>query len=86
MIVSSVANKVKGLIKAKGLKGYEVAEMLGITHQAFRNKLNRDSFFAEDLIKIANFLGLELAFMGEGQKTVLDMSDIEAKPTQNAAE
>lgn len=82
----SVANKVKGLIKTKGLKGYEVAEMLGITHQAFRNKLNRDSFFAEDLIKIADCLELELAFIGAGQKTVLDMNDIEQKPIQNATD
>ena len=73
----SLSNKLKGLIKSNGKKGYEVAEYLGITDQAFRNKLNRDSFFAEDLIKIADCLGLELAFMGESQKTILDIKDIQ---------
>ena len=76
MVILSVANKIKSIIKTKGLKGYEIAEHLGITHQAFRNKLNRDSFFAEDLIKIADCLNLELAFTGDGQKTILDMNDI----------
>jgi len=77
VIILSVANKIKGLIKTSGLKGYEVAERLGMTDQAFRNKLNRDSFYAEDLIKIADCLDLEIAFTGNGQKTVLDMKDIE---------
>jgi len=73
----SVANKVKGLMKTKGLKNCEVADYFKISTQALRNKLNRDSFSAEDLIKIADCLGLELAFSDETQKTVLNLADIE---------
>ena len=74
----SVSNKIKSMIKAKGLKGYDLAEYFGISHQAFRNKLNRDSFSAEDLIKVAHFLGYELAFISDTQKTILDLDDIKA--------
>jgi len=73
----SVANKVKGLMKIKGLKSYEVADYFKISPQALLNKMNRDSFSAEDLIKIADCLGLELAFSDGTQKTVLNLDDIE---------
>ena len=44
------------------------------------NKFYRDSFSAEDLIKIADFLGCGLAFIiDDAQRVVLDKSDIKEK-------
>jgi len=37
--------------------------MLKISNQAVSNKFNRDSFSAEDLIKIAECLGVTLALL-----------------------
>ena len=36
---------------------------MGITAQAMSNKYNRDSFSAEDLLKVATAAGYNLAFM-----------------------
>jgi len=60
----------------QGKKSYELAEYFGISAPAMRNKMSRDSFSAEDLIKIADFLEMELAFISNSQKTILEMSDI----------
>lgn len=77
----SVTNKVKGMLKLKGKKNIELAEYLGLgTAQALTNKFNRESFSAEDLIKIADFLGCELAFiLSDNQKIVLDTEDLRTK-------
>ena len=73
----SISNKVKGIMSYKGKKSYELAEYFGISAPAMRNKMSRDSFSAEDLIKIADFLNCKLAFLiDDDQKTILDLNDI----------
>lgn len=73
----AVTEKVKALLSIKGKKNVELAEYLGIAPQSLQNKLNRGSFSAEDLIKIADFTGTSLAFeVGEKQKIVLENTDI----------
>ena len=47
----------------EGMKRNEAAAALGITAQAMSNKYNRDSFSAEDLLKVATAAGYNLAFM-----------------------
>jgi len=74
----AISNKIKGLMNFKGKKSYELAEYFGISAPAMRNKISRDSFSAEDLIKIAAFLEIDLAFISDTQKTILDMDDIKA--------
>lgn len=45
--------------------------------QSLRNKFNRGSFSAEDLIKIADILGVTLNFEIDGkQRIVLDINDV----------
>ncbi|MBZ4669396.1 MAG: hypothetical protein JG775_2549 [Defluviitaleaceae bacterium] len=79
----AISDKIKALLSLKGKKSYELAEYLGITPQAMRNKLSRNSFSASDLIKIANFLNCDLAFeINENQKIILDMSDIKGKDSE----
>jgi transcriptional regulator with XRE-family HTH domain len=74
----NITNKIKALLSIHGTKNKELAEYLGLTTtQSLTNKFNRGSFSAEDLIKIAAFVGCELAFIvSDTQKISLDLSDI----------
>ena len=70
----AVSEKINALLQIRGVKKYELAEM---SPQSLRNKFNRGSFSAEDLIKISGFLNCTLAFeIDERQKIILDESDI----------
>ena len=73
----AVTEKVKALLSIKGKKNIELAEHLGMSPQSLQNKLNRSSFSAEDLIKIADFTGATLAFeVNDNQKSVFENTDI----------
>jgi len=74
----SVANKVKYVIGEKNKKRADLASELGISGQAVSNKFVRDSFSTNDLIKIANFLGVTLAFV-DGNKVAITFETTEAK-------
>lgn len=73
----SVANKIRALLRLNNKKNSELAAYLNMTPQSLTNKLNRDSFSAEDLIKIAEFLECELSFdTKDGIKISLDATDL----------
>lgn len=73
----AVSEKIKALLQIKSKKKNELAEYLGMNSQSLSNKFSRDSFSAEDLIKISTFLECPLAFeIDDKQKIILDMSDI----------
>lgn len=73
----AVTQKVKALLSIKGKKNIELAKYLGMSPQSLQNKLNRGSFSAEDLIKIADFTGTSLVFeVSNNQKIVLENTDI----------
>jgi len=73
----AVADKVKAMLNLKGVKIMDMAEHFDMTPQAMRNKLNRGSFSAEDLIRVSMFLGAELSFkISDNQTIVLDENDI----------
>ena len=73
----AVTEKIRALLSVRGNKNVELAEYLGISPQSLQNKLNRGSFSAEDLIKIADFAGVALAFeVNATQKIMLESSDI----------
>ena len=79
----AVSSKVKALMKLKGKDNAGLAKHLEISTQALSNKLYRDSFSAADLIKIAAYLGCDLAFIvDEAQKIVLTAEDIKAGKEQ----
>ena len=75
----AVADKVKAMLKIKGKDTAELAEYLKISKQALSNKYYRDSFSAEDLIKIADFLNCNLAFIDNADRINFDISDIKNK-------
>ena len=45
----------------------ELANVLGISRQAFTNKMTRDSFFIDDVVKIANYLGMQVILKGSNE-------------------
>lgn len=55
-----ISSKLKSAVKDNGYMMSELAEYLGLSRQSLSNKFKRESFSAEDLIKIATFLGGEL--------------------------
>jgi lambda repressor-like predicted transcriptional regulator len=71
----SVSDKVKAGLKINGKEIQSLADFLNISRQSMSNKFYRDSFSAEDLIKIADFLGCSLAFVGGTQKIVFELKD-----------
>lgn len=73
----AVSEKINALLQMRGVKKYELAEFLEMSPQSLRNKFNRGSFSAEDLIRISDFLSCTLIFeLDEKQKIILDKSDI----------
>ena len=73
----AVADKVKAMLNLKGTKIMDMADYFDMTPQAMRNKLNRGSFSAEDLIRVSMFLDAELSFkISDNQAIVLDENDI----------
>ena len=76
----AVTHKVKALLELKHETNTGLAKHLGITTQALHNKYHRDSYSAADLIKIADYLGVELAFIvDERQRFVFSPSDVKQK-------
>lgn len=74
-----ITNRIKSLLSMAGKKQIELAAYMGISPQSLQNKFSRSSFSADDLIKISNFTGAELAFItGENgeNKVTLDSSCI----------
>lgn len=45
----------------------ELAKVLGISKQAFTNKMTRDSFFIDDVVKIANYLNMKVTLKGKNE-------------------
>lgn len=73
----AMSDKVKALMKLKGKDNASLAEYLSMSKQALSNKFYRDSFSGADLIKIADFLECNLAFViDNSQKINFEMSDI----------
>ncbi len=66
------ANTVKEIIKdykdnGKKITQNELANVLGMTKQSFSNKMQRDTFTAEDVVKIASHLNMKVILKGENE-------------------
>lgn len=55
-----VSDIIKTIMKSKGLNNIQMAELLGIKPQSFANKLFRDSYTVDELIKILDILDCKL--------------------------
>lgn len=73
----SVSDKIRAALILKGKNNSDAAIVLGITTQAFNNKLNRNSFYMSDIIKLSNLLNFKLMMAdSEGQQIVFNIKDI----------
>ena len=69
----SVSNIVKGLLAIRGKNRLDLATCFGMTKQTMSNKFARNSWFATDLIKVADFCGCKLAFiLPSGQQIIIE--------------
>lgn len=59
---------LKILSKNKKVTQAEMAKTLGISKQNFSNKIQRNTFSPDELVKIADELGMELAFIDKGSE------------------
>lgn len=77
----SISNKIRALMKMRGMKIQEVADKMGCSPQFISNRLYRDSFTAADLIKIAEVLDCTLSFtLPDGTEIRLTADDLEKDP------
>ena len=51
----------------KSLTQNDLARVLEMTKQSFSNKMQRDTFTAEDIVKIAEFLNMKVVLKGENE-------------------
>lgn len=64
------ANTIKEILEdykkvGKSLTQNDLAVVLGMTKQSFSNKMQRDTFTAEDVVKIAEYLNMKAILKGD---------------------
>lgn len=74
-----VSDVIKAIMKSKGLNNIQMAEMLGIKTQSFSNKLFRDSYTVEELIKILDILDCKLIIQPNPEVSYTLSNKISAK-------
>ena len=63
------ANTIKEILEdykkdGKNLSQNDLAVVLGMTKQSFSNKMQRDTFTAEEVVKIAKYLNMKAVYKG----------------------
>lgn len=66
----------KAISKEKKVTQQEMADTLGISKQNFSNKVQRNTFSPDELVKIAKMLNMEIAFIDkeavvQGEKCII---------------
>lgn len=66
------ANTIKEIIEdyrnmGKNLTQNDLANVLGMTKQSFSNKMQRDTFTAEEVVKIADYLNMKAILKGDNE-------------------
>lgn len=55
-----VSDKIKMILKQKGVKVSQLAEYMNVKPQSVTNKFSRDSWSVQDLISVLDFLDCQL--------------------------
>lgn len=71
----AVADTIKDLLKKKGISQVELAEKLGMSKQNINNKFKRNTFSPDELVKIAEILNMQLAFVEGKDKYIIESSE-----------
>lgn len=66
------ANTIKEILEdykrnGKELTQNDLAKVLDMTKQSFSNKMQRDTFTAEEVVKIANYLDMTAILKGDSE-------------------
>lgn len=69
-MVKIFANIIRKILEdhkedGKKVTQVELANVLETTRQSFSNKMARDTFTVDDLVKIADYLGMQVVLKGE---------------------
>lgn len=74
-----IREKIKVLMKVYKKNQLECARVFNMNRQSFTNKVHRNAFKAEDLIKLAELTGTRLAFIDDQNQPVVvfDIDDLE---------
>ena len=69
------ANTIKEILEdykkaGKSLTQNDLANVLEMTKQSFSNKMQRDTFTAEDIVKIANYLNMQAVLKGDNEYVI----------------
>ena len=76
----SISNKIRALMKLRGLKNKDLAAAIGSSAQSMNNKMYRDSFTAADLVRIVDALGGKLTVsFPDGEQLSFTMADLDEK-------
>lgn len=68
----SVSDKVKGILALSGKKQIDLANHFGMSKQTMSNKMARESWSVADLIRVAEFVGGQIAVvLPDGQHIYL---------------
>ena len=59
----SISAKIKAFLAIREKKQIDLAQHFGMTKQSMNNKMSRDSWSAEDLVRVAEFCGCKVAFV-----------------------
>ena len=80
MIDVSVASAIRMAMVKKGLNQASYAKACGITTASINNKFYRDTWTADDLLKVAETTGGKLAFVYPDGQQILILPDEAEKP------
>lgn len=69
-MIKIFANTIKEILEdykkeGKMLTQNDLANVLEMTKQSFSNKMQRDTFTAEDVVKIADYLNMKVVLKGD---------------------
>lgn len=72
-----ISEKIKSIMREKHITNISLAEHLNITPQSLSNKFYRDSWSAQDLISVLDFLDCQLVIETKPyNKIILTLEDI----------
>lgn len=72
-----VSDKIKQIMKLKGVKVNQLAEYMGVKPQSVTNKFSRDSWSVQDLISVMDFLDCQVVIESKPDtKIILSLDDI----------
>ena len=81
----SITSKVRAIMLLREKTVRDMGALIGVEEQSFRNKLARQSFTVDDLVKIAGALDAKLYMeLGRNQRILFEMSDLPDKPNRRS--